>query len=139
MFLSVLGDLNRRGIVLTTVVYTIVGSLWYGPLMFVKPRAEDLRLKEQGKMTGKMERRQVPLNMVLYFLLVTVMALLIRLLGITTWTDALVFGLMMGLIYDGSQMAGSAIWAQPPVRLLLINAGYVVVGTVISCLILVNF
>ena len=97
MDLDVISDVSWLGILIATVVYMVLGALWYGPL-FGKQwmRATGFEMPAEGERPGP-EIYVVP--MIAYLVASVVTAMLAVATGSDSFGEGLVLGLLVGAGY----------------------------------------
>lgn len=126
-------SVNFLAVIVATVLTMIIGFLWYSPMLFMKPWAAmtpgvSKRTKEQ------MQERMVPAivtsalcNLVMAY----VLAVIMRYAGVHTFLGGLVSGLWVGVGFVVTSELQNAMYAWKPLKLVAIDAGYVVVSLVV--------
>lgn len=133
---NVLGDINWLGVLVAFVAFAALGFVYF---TFVVPKyyvialgRENAPAPEQTLIAG--------LGPVVCIALTTVTsAVMLRALDVTRMSDALVFGLIVGIGYLGTTMLNIAINPNfpRPLYYAALNAPFFVGGSVITSLILV--
>lgn len=97
MDLDVIGDISWPGVLAATVVYMVLGALWYGPL-FGKQwmRATGFDMPAEGERPGP-EIYIVP--MIAYLVASVVTAMLAEATGSSSFGEGLTLGLLVGVGY----------------------------------------
>lgn len=133
---DVLSDLNWLGIAVSTVFMAILGGVYFGALV------PALYLRSLGRGAGS----DVPSSalraagpLVCAFVAILTSAVLIAALAITDVSDALVFGVVVGLGYLGSMTFQIALNPNFPHPLAYgaLNLPYFVIGSLVTSTVLV--
>ncbi|MFD9700477.1 DUF1761 domain-containing protein [Lentzea sp. NPDC059081] len=133
MSLSVLGDLNWLAVLVATIAYFALGSVWYAEYAFGRAyqRASGWDLNKPEKASPAI--LVVPLTTCFVLTLVTAM------LGAASGTDTVMEGLLLGLVIGVGValpvrfVTGSYDMTKPaPLTFAAIGAGYHVVGLTLA-------
>ena len=118
-------EINYLAVVAAAVSTFILGGLWYSPVLFVKPWMAASGMTEEKAKAGNMART-FGLSFVLEFIAAFVLALFIGA------GAGLHFGLMagfhVGLFWVGGGLGVIYLFEQRPLKLWLVNAGYMTVA-----------
>ena len=127
-------DVNWVAIVVCVVVYMIIGSLWYSPILFVKPWMKLLGNKKQGNMSD------LPKLLVVSFIAGLLMAYVLSVImaamhpasiwygavgGFWTWLGFIATYSLVNILYEGR-----------PLQLFYINSGYYLVSLILMGMII---
>ena len=119
---------NALTIILCMVVYMIIGSVWYGPL-FMKPWA---RMTGMDKLKKEdMQKAMIPAmvtSLATAFVMTTVLGRGMQSLAIQSWLDPIIICLVLWFPFTAMTMAQNYAYTQKPFKLLLIDAGYILVS-----------
>ncbi|NBB77586.1 MAG: DUF1761 family protein [Bacteroidetes bacterium] len=132
--MELISSLNWLAVVLASVVYFILGALWYSPLMFSNPW-----MKVQGKTPDDFNDPNPVIylySFVLQFLGVASLALFMSAMGIDTLLNGAIvgFGAGAGLVFTLSGATGLFMYEN--LGLHFINNGYHVAGLTVAGLVL---
>ena len=126
-------DVNILAVLVATAGYFLLGALWYSPILFAKPWMRYLAFDESKK-------ANMPLTMLLTFVAQFVicfcLAILLSVLGgeggvaSISLETALKTGLLAGVGFMLLPAYINNMYAQRPFNLLLIDAGYHLIGIV---------
>jgi hypothetical protein len=137
MFFDALFHINYFAVGVATIAYFLVGSLWFSTL-FGNSWAQEL--EKHGVAIKAPHATTMILKMVqtLFgnFITCVALALLIHVLGITTAINGLYLGLVTALGFVATSMGVASTWEGKSLKLTLIDAGYPIVGIVLSSVIL---
>ena len=129
-----LAQLNLIALIVSTVIYFILGSLWYSPALLGKTW---LKYQKTNPHEGK---GHLPLilsaTFVLSFIVCTGLAFLVVKTEVDTLLGGLKLGALCGFAFVFSTSAVNAMFDKKPLTLLLIDAGYHITGILISAVIL---
>ena len=120
--------LNWWAILVATLAAFVLGGLWYGPL-FGK-----MWLHALNKSEYDLTPSAVPfiVSIVTSFITCVVLAWLILVLGISTWEDGALFGLIVGIAFIACSSVSDGAFCRWSWTLLSIQAGYRILFCVIS-------
>lgn len=130
-------NVNWLAILVSTVVYMVVGSLWYSPLLFVKPWM---------KLIGKSKEKQgdmsdLPKLLVVSFiaglLMAFVLSVTIGFMQATTWADGIRAGFWTWLGFVATYGLVNTLYEGKPLKLFAINTGYYLVSLILMGIIIV--
>lgn len=117
-------DINWLAVVVAVVASFVVGSLWYGALLFQKPW-----MQASGMTFEKGKQGNMPLifggTAVLNLLIAVAIALLAG--PHAGWKMGLHTGLFSALFFVATSLGVTYLFEQRPLKLWLINTGYQVV------------
>jgi hypothetical protein len=120
---------NPLAIIVASIALSILGMLWYGSL-FSRPwiRAMGWSAKDIAKAKKQSMLPRVALNLFTNLVMMTVLALLIGVLGITSGVTGALFGVLVWLGFIATSSAGSVIWEGYSPVAYAIYGGYMLVG-----------
>lgn len=127
-------SLNWIAVIVATVVYFILGALWYNPNLF-----GDTWMKLSNKSTDDIDKPNPVIflySFILQFIAVISLGLFITAMAINTALNGAIigFGAGAGILYTLSGTTG--IFSETPFKLHLIDNGYHLVGLTLSGLII---
>ena len=127
-------DVDWLAIILCAVVYMIVGSLWYSPLLFVKPWMKLIGTKKMGNASD------LPKLLVISFISGLVMAYVLSVIFEAVEPATIIDGAMGGFwIWFGFVATFglvNTLYASRPLKLFFIDTGYYLVSLVLMGMIL---
>lgn len=128
---DVVGDLNWLAIILATVVYYILGGLWFSQILFGKAWDESIGFDRRNDWKFGPVFYVGPLIGCLLTSIAT--AILVHALDVRSLGDAVLLGLITGIGYAGAVSGTNAITPTNPRPLLhgIINGAYHLLGIVI--------
>ncbi len=130
-------DVNYLAVLLSGIVFMVVGTIWYGPLLG-KPW---MKLVNMSSESMKGPKGEMVRSMVLVFIaaLVTsfVLAVLIKTLLITTVGGALMLAFWVWLGFVAMTLTHRVLFERSPLNLFWINAGQYLVAYLLGALVLV--
>jgi hypothetical protein len=128
-------DVNWLAVLAAGVINMIIGSLWYSPLLFLKPWMATLPKKEKenkninmGKIYGIM--------FVGALIMAYVMAMFTKIANTTLLDTGAMLGFWIWLGFVGAVQVSDHVWNGKPMQLLYINTSYRLVSTIAMALIL---
>jgi Protein of unknown function (DUF1761) len=102
----------------------VLGWLWYSPLLFYKPWMRLRGLDPAAAMAGaKMPVGKLVIELVRCVILACVIALLVALVGVGTWTGAVELGFSLWIGFPVILLTGSVLWDNVPWKVAAIHAG----------------
>lgn len=137
MFFDTLFHINYFTVGVATIAYFLVGSLWFSTL-FGNSWAQEL---EQHGVTIKAPHMATMILKMLQtllgnFITCVAVAFLIHVLGITTAIKGLYLGLVTAFGFVATSMGVANTWEGKSLKLTLIDAGYPIIGIILSSVIL---
>lgn len=129
-----LSQINIFAVIVSTVIYFILGSLWYSPALLGKTW---MKYQKTNPHEG---RGQLPLMLsatfVLSFILCLGLAFIIMKAGVNTFIGGVKAGALCGFSFVFCTQAINAMFDKRPFTLFMIDAGYHITGIVISSVVL---
>ncbi len=126
-------------VIVAAICGWILGAVWYGVLSKPWMEASGIRCDENGKPEGG----QSPAMFVVSFLLILIVAGMMRhvfeLSAINTLGKGLISGLGIGLFFITPWIALNNMYGMRPLKLTLIDAGYAVLSCATIGLVLMLF
>jgi|ERR1043166_3711121 len=115
---------NNLAVVVAAVAVFVLGWLWYSPLLFFNPWMRLRGMDPAAAMAGaKMPMGKLLVELVRCLVLAFVIARLVALLGVTTWTGAVHLGLFVWIGFPVIILTGSVLWENIPWKVAAIHAG----------------
>lgn len=135
---DVIGDINWLAVVLATVALTLLGGVWFGGI-FAKKYAISLGNDPSKKVV--MSPVGVVGPMMANLATIITSAVILQALDITSYREALLFSLIVGVGYLSAMTVNIAINPNfpRPFYYTLVNAPYFILGSVIAVSILFVF
>lgn len=134
MFQTFLHQTNYLAIIVSAVVYFVIGALWYSPLLFAKPWMKNVgRTEEQLRSGSKIVYLY---TLIAELVICFVLAFIIWVLGTPTCLSAIKVGLFFSLGFTTTIIAINNWYGQRGTKLTLIDSGYHIVGIVFASIIL---
>ena len=134
-------DVNFVPVIVSAIVFMIVGTIWYGPFWGKKWMALVSLTQANKDMPANDPRRSMPFVMVLTFIsaLITsfVLAVLLKSLLITTISAAVTLAFFMWLGFVAMTFSHRVLFERGSALLYVINAGQYLVSFVLGTLVLV--
>ena len=132
MFSNFLSHAHWLAILLSALIYFVIGSLWYSALFGRLWMAEVAR---HGIVIKDPDKKQIWNKMIQTFIFNLIVAFslayLVFVSGSYTWLSGLKLGLLCGLGLGAMAIAISCIWESRSLRLIAIDCGYALVGMMI--------
>ena len=130
-----LPTINWLAVLVTGVVYMIIGFIWYSMRVFGTPWSKMIGMTEE-----EMRKGANPLIFVLTFVLAlatgVALAVVVRSVGATTALGGLKAGLLVAVGFVLTTFGSEYIFSRRPFKLYLITAGYQAVAIVVNAIIL---
>lgn len=131
-------SINFLAVIVSLVVYTILGMLWYGPLFGKKWMAlSGMAGKDMN--TPEMKKSQMIgyiTSLISSFIAMLSLAILLNALGIEGAVNGLLTGAGVGFGFVAMTLVGEAAWHDRPWTLVVINSGYRISGLALAGLII---
>ncbi len=124
-----LSHINYLAVFVTAVAGFMIGSLWYSPLLFVKPWMAEMNLTEEKikERAGKGMAGFFVRGFICTLLSTFGLYLLIASRGGPNYVKGALIGVFVGLLLVGMRMLNGAIWEQKSAKLMAIVVGHEVV------------
>jgi len=122
-------QLNFVAIVVCAVVLWLLGAVWYSPVLFAKPWMAMVNVPTVGK--NKAMMKGMISSFLLDILLALVLAHVVRWSGAVSFGHGAFVGFLMWLGFFAAPALPQGFYEGRPVKLFLINTGYMLVGLII--------
>lgn len=124
-----LGAINYLAVIVSVVAMQIIGTIWYMPFLFGKAW-----MAAAGVTTEQMRGNRVGYLIAILGSLIAswVIAILAGATGASGFADGLALGLLAGIGFVFTAFAVNYVFESKPLKLLLINAGYPVIGLAVA-------
>lgn len=133
---SVFSDLNYLAILVSAVAYWLIGAVWYSPILFGKKWGNIIQPSEEAK-------KKMGISMVFsfigFFLICVVMALFVTHLVPADITRGVKIALAASVGFMFLPKWINSLYANTSTTVLLIDAGYHIVGFVVAAIILTSW
>ncbi len=134
MLFEFFDDLNWLAVIVATLAYFALGSVWYTDALFGKQwRAATGREMGEG---GRPEPAAIVVNLIGWFVVALALALIARGIGAETFVDGLVLGLVASIGFVGTNRIVTGMYEGRNAALMRINAPYTILGYVVMGVIL---
>lgn len=131
---ELLSSLNWLSILVATVVYFVLGALWYSPVLFGNIW---MKLRNLDKETMEQPNPVIYLySFILQFIGVISLAMFITALGVNSAGNGALIGFGAGAGFVFSLAGTTGIFTNIPMKLHFLDNGYHVVGLVLAGLVL---
>jgi len=115
---------NFLAVLVAAIAVFVLGWLWYSPFLFYKPWMRARGIDPAVAMAGaKMPAGKLVIELVRCIVLAYIVAVLVTLLGVTSWMGAAHFGLVLWIGFPVILLIGSVLWDNTPVKVAAIHAG----------------
>lgn len=123
--------MNLLGILVVSIIFMVVGSLWYSPLLFAKPWMKYLGMKSM-----KVDQREMAPQYLMMFVAALIMSFVlerfIALLGVTGLFNGLLVGFWAWLGFIATYALSGVAFEKRLWGLYWINVGYYLVALLIA-------
>ena len=130
LWTQVLSDINLLAVLIAGIVHIVLGLVWFQPKLF-----GNAWVKLSGK-EMKPATQWIPAGMIAHLFMTLVLAVIVKLSGITTALQGAVVGILVCLGFVATLLAGELVWEKIPFRLYLIRVANQLVGFAIAGIIL---
>ena len=130
LWIRVLSEVNLLAVLVAGVVHIVLGLVWFQPKLF-----GNAWMKLSGK-EMKPASRWIPAGMIAHLFMTLVLAVIVKLSGVTTAMQGAVVGILVCLGFIATILAGELVWEKIPFRLYLIRVANQLVGFAIAGIIL---
>lgn len=131
--IELLSSVSWLSVFIATILYFVLGALWYSPVLFANPWMELMGMTEEPEGPDPL---LFFFSFVLQFIGVLSLALFMYALGIQTAVNGGLIGFFAGAGFLFSLAGTTGLFSETPLKLHFINSGYHVVGLTIAGLIL---
>ena len=115
---------NFLAVIVAAIAVFVLGWLWYSPFLFYKPWMRARGIDPAVAMAGaKMPAGKLVIELVRCIVLAYIVAVLVTLLGVTSWMGAAHFGLVLWIGFPVILLTGAVLWDNIPVKVAAIHAG----------------
>ncbi len=137
MYLHLLSQINLVAVLISAIVYFMIGSLWYSFLVrdawVAELKEHDVTIKQHAK---EVLRTKMLLTFCANVLASIAMALLVIMAGSTTVYSGFCLGLLCVLGFAATTLGTVFIWEHRSFRLFLLDIGYPAIGLIVAAIIL---
>ncbi|MEO6509065.1 MAG: DUF1761 domain-containing protein [Patescibacteria group bacterium] len=130
-------DVNWFAILLSAVVYMIVGSLWYSPLLFVKPWMKMVGANKNGMGNASKLPMLLGISFICGLVMAYVLSVIIGALNPVSIMDGAVGGFWTWLGFVATFGLVNTLYAGKPMKLFMIDSGYYLVSLILMGMIIV--
>jgi hypothetical protein len=130
-----LSQLNLIAVIVSTVIYFILGSLWYSPVLFSKSWMELQKIEPDNMNKGKLPV-MLSVTLVLNLIICIAIGFLVVKTGVNTFLGGIKLGLLCGIAFVCTTLGVTFLFENRPFKLFAIDAGYHVTGILIASIIL---
>jgi hypothetical protein len=133
MFQTFLHQTNYLAILVSALVYFLIGAVWYSAI-FGKIWVKLVGLKEEQMKEGS--KMVFLYTLLAEIVIVFVMAFIVWALGISNCVSAIKVGAFFSLGITAPVLAINNFYGMRPGKLTMIDAGYHITGIILACIIL---
>ncbi|MDX1468773.1 MAG: DUF1761 domain-containing protein [Acidimicrobiia bacterium] len=124
MIFDHLANIDWLAVVIATVAYFVIGSLWYANFLFGKQYRAAIGQEEGGAPAAG----PIVINLVAWFIAATALAWFFAAIGVNDVLDGALWGLVAAIGFIGTnRVTGQAYGADNP-KLMRINGPYTLIG-----------
>ncbi len=134
MLFEFFDDVNWLAVIVATLAYFALGSVWYTDALFGK-QWRAATGQEMGE-SGRPEPAALVVNFIGWFVVALALALIAHGIGAETFVDGLVLGLVASIGFVGTNRVVTSMYEGRNAALMRINAPYTILGYVIMGVIL---
>ena len=124
-------EINYLAVLLAAVVYMIVGSLWYSPLLFAKPWMKLLGISKDKMGNPDSLPKLLIISFVCGLVMAYVLSHVINAFQATNAVDGAMGGFWMWLGFVATYGLVNTLYAGKPLKLFYIDTGYYLVSLVL--------
>src|SRR5690554_1370079 len=124
-------DVNYWGVIVSAIVFMVVGSIWYSPKVFFNTWLKLSGLKEEDIGMGRAIGGSVVIALITSF----IMDILVQATSSADVASGLLLGIIISIIAAGV-IASSALYSKTGLKVYLISTGYQVIVLTASAIIL---
>jgi len=134
-------NLNWGAIAVGGLAYFALGSLWYSPILFSKKWIAYLKLDVNDPNAKKGMGLMFGGSLVLMLVQSLAIAIIAERLDIrgAGWMSGLKLGALTGCCFCAATIGVNYLYEKKPLGLFLINAGYAIIGNIISAIIICSW
>lgn len=131
-------EINIWAVIVSTIIYFVLGMLWYSPKLFGKSwmALQNFTEEKMAEMKSKGMAKSMILGLIGAFITSLILAYIISVSGATIIGEGLWIGFLVWLGFIATVIIGSVLWEGKPFKLYMINVGYHLVSLLIMSLIL---
>lgn len=130
---TIFTQVNILAVIVSSVVYFILGAAWYSPVLFAKPWMNALGKKQEDLQTS-------PFNFIATFIAILITVYVLALFLVLTNANSLISGGFIGVVagigFVLTTCGINSVYDGRPVKLVLITSGYHILGLTVSGIIL---
>jgi|AntRauTorcE11898_2_1112593.scaffolds.fasta_scaffold03781_3 hypothetical protein len=130
---NLLSSVSALPVLIATVIYFILGAIWYSPVLFAKPWMELRNIPEDHEGGSPL---LFAISFILQFIGVFSLTLFIEALGIDSAQSGALIGFFAAAGFVFSLSGTTGLFSEVPLKLHLIDNGYHVAGLTIAGLII---
>jgi hypothetical protein len=123
-------NINILAVIVSTIVYMVLGMLWYGPL-FGKKWMQLTGKKDAMKGPKKEMQKSMVMGLVNAFIIVFVLAIVLRIAGAMSPVAGLMLGALIAIGFVMTVNLNRVLWEKIPIRLFWLNTLHALVSLMI--------
>jgi hypothetical protein len=134
-------NLNWGAIAVGGLAYFALGSFWYSPILFSKKWIAYLKLDVNDPNAKKGMGLMFGGSLVLMLVQSLAIAIIAERLDIrgAGWMSGLKLGALTGCCFCAATIGVNYLYEKKPLGLFLINAGYAIIGNIVSAIIICSW
>lgn len=130
---ELLTSISALPVLIATIIYFVLGALWYSPLLFAKPWMKIKNIPEDHEGGSPL---LFAFSFILQFIGVLSLALFIEGLGVNGALNGALIGFFASAGFVFSLAGASGLFSEVPLKLHLIDNGYHVAGLTLAGLVI---
>lgn len=130
---DLLASISALPVLISTIIYFVLGALWYSPLLFAKPWMKIKNIPDDHEGGSPMV---FVLSFILQFIGVFSLALFIEGLSVNGALHGALIGFFASAGFVFSLAGATGLFSEVPLKLHLIDNGYHVTGLTLSGLVI---
>ncbi len=117
-------SMNIWPVIVASVVGMGIGALWYSPYVFGKEWVALSNISKNDLESARARGmwKQYVIQLIAYFVMFSVFGFLVSASGTQNVTDAAFLGVLVWLGFVVANSVGDLLWANKPLKLIMINA-----------------
>lgn len=130
---TIFSQVNILAVLVSSVVYFLLGAAWYSPMLFAKPWMNAIGLKAEDLQAS-------PINYISTFIAILITVYVLGIFIVLTDAGSLLSGAFVGAVagigFVLTSCGINSIYDGRPVKLVLITSGYHILGLTVSGIII---
>lgn len=129
---------NLLAVLVSGIIATLIGALWYSPLLFGKQWMKLMKITEKDIKNAKKKSmiKLYIINFVSTLVMIYVLGYLFDVANVLDVTSGIMLSIVVWLGFVATLSLNSVLWENKPVKLYIINILYPLVSLVVTGIIL---